>query len=77
MTSSMGTGMQATVQRAPFFDMVDQHARVVLLINMVAREDHHVLGVAADDIQVLRHRIRRAAYQFFRHARAAEPAADR
>ena len=47
----MGTGMQATVQRA-LFDMVDQHARVVLLINMVAREDHHVLGlVAADDIR--------------------------
>ncbi len=33
---------------------------------MVAREDHHVLGlVAADDIRVLRHRIRRAAIPIF------------
>ncbi len=46
--------------------MVDQHARVVLLINMVAREDHHILGlIAADDIQVLRHRVRRAAIPVF------------
>lgn len=33
---------------------------------MVAREDHHVLGlVAADDVQVLRHRVRRAAIPVF------------
>lgn len=46
--------------------MVDQHARVILLINMIAREDHHVLRfVAADDVQVLRHCVRRAAIPVF------------
>ncbi|MNU88999.1 hypothetical protein D3C71_788290 [compost metagenome] len=46
----------------PFFDVIDEHVRVVLLIDMVAREDNDVFRtVAANDIEVLRHRIGRAA----------------
>ena len=62
---SMGTGIQATVQRA-LFDVIDQHARAVLFVNMIAGEDHHIFRfVATNDIEVLRHRISRAAIPVF------------
>ncbi|MNZ94834.1 hypothetical protein D3C78_1139510 [compost metagenome] len=41
--------------------MIDQHARVIHLVDMIARQDHHIFGVVtANDVQVLVHRIRRA-----------------
>ena len=50
----------------PFFDVIDKHARVVLLIDMIAGEDHHVLRlVAANNIEVLGHRIRGTAVPVF------------
>ena len=49
-----------------FLNVVDQHARVVLLIDVIAREDDNILRVvAANDVEVLGDRIRRAAIPVF------------
>ena len=46
----------------PFFDVVDEHVGVILLVDLVPGEDHDVFrAVAANDVEVLRHRIRRSA----------------
>src|SRR5699024_11527514 len=49
-----------------FFDVVDQHTRVVLLVYMIPGEDYHVLSfVTTNNIQVLRNRICRSAIPVF------------
>lgn len=46
----------------PFFDVVDQHVGVILLVDVVTGEDNDVFRVvAANDVEVLGHGIRRAA----------------
>ena len=45
-----------------FFDVVDQHVGVILLVDVVPGEDNDVFRVvAANDVEVLGHGIRRAA----------------
>ena len=42
--------------------MIEQHARVILLVDVVASQDHHVLrAVATDDVEVLVYGVGRAA----------------
>ena len=65
VASATGTGRHATVQRA-FLDVVDEHVGVVLLVDVIPGEDHDVLRVvAANDIEVLGHRISGAAVPVF------------
>ncbi|MNI47098.1 hypothetical protein D3C73_1015970 [compost metagenome] len=46
--------------------MVDQHARIVLFVDMIAREDHHIFRfIASNDVQVLGDRICRTAIPIF------------
>ena len=64
----LGNGHRQTRHGAarPFFDVVDQHVRVILLVDVVTREDHDVFrAVAANNVEVLGHRIRRAAVPVF------------
>ena len=43
----------------PFFDVVDKHVGVILLVNVVPGEDHNVFRViATNDVEVLGDRIR-------------------
>lgn len=48
------------------FDVVDQHARIVLFVDMIAREDHHIFRfIASNDVRVLGDRICRTAIPIF------------
>ena len=48
------------------FDVIDKHTRVVLLVDMVARQDHHVFRfITADNVEVLGDRICGAAIPVF------------
>ena len=58
LASVRGTSMQPTVTSAPEFDVLLEHQLVVHLVDVVAGQDDHVLrAVAADDVDVLGHRI--------------------
>ena len=60
----LGNGHRQTRHGAarPFFDVVDEHVGVILLVDVIPGEDHNVFRViATNDVEVLRHRIRRPA----------------
>ena len=62
VASAFGTGIAATGRRRVFFDVPAEHLADVHLVDVVAAEDGHELGLlVADDVLRLVHRVGRAA----------------